>query len=288
MKKILKNGISIRIIHVLMLICMGAIIALLVISTTRSSGVFTTLSTETENYIVRQKAANELMEASDYLTENVQRFTLNGDVKYMNKYFEEANVSQRRKRAIDSMEENNADKALVQQLNDALDESNSLMEKEEYAMVLVISANPDRLKLPEDLQGIELEEEHEHLSAEQKMEEAQKMVLGEEYYASKDIIRTKLNNALEMLDDQMTATRRKTSSDMMKELSANRVIVIILVVVLFALILLTALLGTIPLVTAHRIMKKNERLPMIGSKEFRDMSAAYNELYDQVHPKEGE
>ena len=135
MKKILKNGISIRIIHVLMLICMGAIIALLVISTTRSSGVFTTLSTETENYIVRQKAANELMEASDYLTENVQRFTLNGDVKYMNKYFEETNVSQRRKRAIDSMEENNADKALVQQLNDALDESNSLMEKEEYVIV---------------------------------------------------------------------------------------------------------------------------------------------------------
>ena len=174
-------------------------------------------------------------------------------------------------------------------LNEALDESNNLMEIEEYAMVLVISAK-GITKYPDDLHGIELDKEkgHEFMSADEKMEEAQKMVLGEEYYASKDIIRTKLNNALEILDEQMAATRRKTSADMIKDLNANRIIVIILVVVLVALILMTALLGTIPLLTAHRAMKKNERLPMIGSKEFRDMSTAYNELYDQLHPKKEE
>ena len=105
MKKLFKNGISIRLIHVLMLICAVAIVLLLVFSTQRTSAVFTTLSNETENYIVRQKAAHDLMEASDYLTENVQRFTLDGDPKYMNQYFEEANNSKRREAALTTMTE---------------------------------------------------------------------------------------------------------------------------------------------------------------------------------------
>ncbi len=288
MRKIIKNGISIRVIHILMLICAAAIVALLVVSTTQSSNVFSKLSSETENYIVRQKAAHELMEASDYLTESVQRFTISGDVKYMNQYFEEANTSQRRQQAITTMSENKADENLVKQLEEALAESNSLMEKEEYAMMLVISAL-EITKYPDDLQGITIDDEQDEFkSKEEKLALAQNLVMGEEYYASKDVIRTKLYNALEMLDDEMAAMRRKTSNDMMKQLTLNRVIVIILVVVLAALILLTAVLSTIPLITAHRTMLKQERLPMIGSKEFRAMSESYNQLYDQLHPKEEE
>ena len=90
------------------------------VSTLRSSDVFTTLSSATDNYIVRQKAAHDLMEASDYLTENVQRFTLTGDVKYLNQYFEEANVSKRRDQALITMSENHADENLIRQLQEAL------------------------------------------------------------------------------------------------------------------------------------------------------------------------
>ena len=75
MKKIFKKAISIRLVHILMLVCAAVIVLLLVFSTRQSSSVFSMLSSETENYIVRQKAAHDLMEASDFLTENVQRFT---------------------------------------------------------------------------------------------------------------------------------------------------------------------------------------------------------------------
>ena len=231
MKKIFKNGVSIRVIHVLTLICVAAIAVLLVISMQRSSDVFSTLSAATENYIVRQKAAHDLMEASDYLTESVQRFTLTGDVKYLNQYFEEANVSKRRDQALMTMSENNADQSLVQQLQEALNESQDLMDDEKYAMILVIDALGIS-KYPDDLKPLvhDLQTEDEFKSTEEKLKLAQDKVMGDEYYAHKEVIRTKLKNSLEMMDDQMAATRRKTSADMMRELSANRVVVMVLVV----------------------------------------------------------
>ena len=288
MKKIFKNGVSIRVIHVLTLICVAAIAVLLVVSMQRTSDVFSTLSAATENYIVRQKAAHDLMEASDYLTESVQRFTLTGDVKYLNQYFEEANVSKRRDQALMTMSENNADQSLVQQLQEALNESQDLMDDEKYAMILVIDALGIS-KYPDDLKPLvhDLQTEDEFKSTEEKLKLAQDKVMGDEYYAHKEVIRTKLKNSLEMMDDQMAATRRKTSTDMMRELSANRVVVMVLVVVLGILILLTAVLSTIPLITSHRKMMKGERLPITGSKEFREMSKKYNEIYDQMHPEDG-
>ncbi len=288
MKKIFRNGVSIRVIHVLTLICVAAIAVLLVVSMQRSSDVFSTLSAATENYIVRQKAAHDLMEASDYLTESVQRFTLTGDVKYLNQYFEEANVSKRRDQALMTMSENNADQSLVQQLQEALNESQDLMDDEKYAMILVIDALGIS-KYPDDLKPLvhDLQTEDEFKLTEEKLKLAQDKVMGDEYYAHKEVIRTKLKNSLEMMDDQMAATRRKTSADMMRELSANRVVVMVLVVVLGILILLTAVLSTIPLITSHRKMMKGERLPITGSKEFREMSKKYNEIYDQMHPEDG-
>ena len=77
------KGISLKTLHIAMIICAVIISALLVFSTYQSSNVFSKLSKATGNYIVRQKAAHELMEASDYLTEMVQRFTLEGDTQYL-------------------------------------------------------------------------------------------------------------------------------------------------------------------------------------------------------------
>ena len=315
MKKLFKNGISIRVIHIAMLVCAAAIVGLLIYSTTKSSSVFTNLSSETENYIVRQKAAHDLMEASDYLTENVQRFTLNGDIKYMNQYFEEANVSQRRQNAINAMSENNADQSLIDQLNEALERSIELMEDEKLAMKLVIEAKKEVSEDPDSFGDLELvfdeneankypdaieeynlkdynisdDNKGEHLDSlppDEKMEKARELVMGSHYYAKKEEIRTSLKNALEMMDNQMAATRRKSSSDLMKDLTVNRVIIIILVVVLAALILLTAILITIPALAASRSVRKKERLPVGGAKEFRELTENYNDMFDKLQPPE--
>ena len=80
------GGISIHVIHIAMILCAVVIIVLLLLSTVQTSNVFSALSRETGNYLTRQKAAHDLMEASDYLTEMVQRFTLEGDTVYLDNY----------------------------------------------------------------------------------------------------------------------------------------------------------------------------------------------------------
>ena len=279
------RGISIHVIHLAMILCAVVIAVLLVFSTYQSSGVFSSLSQETGNYISRQKAAHDLMEASDYLTENVQHFTLSGDMTYLNNYFEEAFNSRRREAALLSMSEGGADPILVQQLQEAMDKSMELMYREYYAMKLVIAAREIR-EYPETLKGVELTEEDAFLPAEEKLTLARDMVMGTEYYASKEIIRSRLKNDLDMLDQQMTQTRQETSTRMMGELSTVRIAIIALTVVLILLIGLTVRLGTLPLLKALESIRNREEIPVTGSREFRQLAEHYNEMYQTLQVPE--
>ena len=157
-------GISIKVVHAAMLVLGLLLILLLIFSSYKNTNVFTRLNKETGNYIVRQKAAHDLMEASDYLTEMTQRFTLEGDTQYLDKYFEEAFGNQRREAAITSMAENEAEQTLVNQIQEALNESNKLMYREYYAMKLVIDAKEIKT-YPDKLRGVELKPEDMNLNA---------------------------------------------------------------------------------------------------------------------------
>ena len=280
--RIKNNGISLRATLIAMVVCAVIISALLVFSTYQSSSVFSKLSAATGNYIVRQKAAHDLMEASDYLTEMVQRFTLEGDTQFMDNYFEEAFVSRRREASITSMSENDAETALITQLQEAMDESTSLMYREYYAMKLVIDAKEIR-DIPETLRAIELKEEDILLSADEKMELAQNMVLGQEYYERKGIIRGKLKASLDTLDKLMTTTRQTTSAELNSELTLVRTAIIVMVLIILLLIGLTAFQGTIPLIRAEEKIRNEEPVAENGAREYRKLAKGYNKMHEKLY-----
>lgn len=277
-----KDGISLRMLHIAMIVCAVIISLLLIFSTYQSSSVFSTLSKATGNYIVRQKAAHDLMEASDYLTEMVQRFTLEGDKQYIDDYFEEAFVSRRREASITSMTENEAEENLLSRLQEAMNESTSLMYREYYAMKLVIEAKEIR-DYPETLRAIELKEEDMFLSADEKMELAQEMVLGTEYYGRKEVIRTKLKSSLQTLDKLMTTTRQKTTDELNREMTVIRLAIIVLTIVILFLIWLTAKLGTNPLIRAEASIAKEEPIEVKGAREFRNLARGYNRMHEKLY-----
>ena len=275
------SGVSIHVIHLAMVACAVAIAVLLVVSTYQADNVFSSLSRETGEYIVRQKAAHDLMEASDYLTENVQRFTLDGDITYLNNYFEEAFTSRRREAAIVSMSEGDADQTLVQKLQEAMDESQTLMYREYYAMKLVIEAREIQ-DYPDTLKTVELTETDAFLTPEEKMDLAQKMVMDTEYYDSKERIRSRLKYDLETLDQQMNQTRMDASGEMMKELTVLRIVIIVMTLILIALIALTAKMSTLPLISASRSIRERKKIEAAGSSEFRQLADSYNEMFESL------
>ena len=275
-------GISIKVVHAAMLVLGLLLILLLIFSSYKNTNVFTRLNKETGNYIVRQKAAHDLMEASDYLTEMTQRFTLEGDTQYLDKYFEEAFGNQRREAAITSMAENEAEQTLVNQIQEALNESNKLMYREYYAMKLVIDAKEIR-DTHEQIRAIELKEEDTFLSADEKMELAQEMVMGPEYYQRKEVIRTNLKASLQTMDKLMTEARQTTSAELQQELMIVRIAIIVLTLVILFLIWLMAHEGTMPLINAQKCAEKGEPIPVNGAREFRYMARHYNRMHEKLY-----
>ena len=60
---------------------------------------FRVLQTTTEQYILCEKAATNLQDGSDYLTEQVRLYVMTGQQTYLDNYFEEANHTRRRENA---------------------------------------------------------------------------------------------------------------------------------------------------------------------------------------------
>ena len=169
------------------------------------------------------------------------------------------------------------EQTLVNQIQEALNESNKLMYREYYAMKLVIDAKEIKT-YPDKLRGVELKPEDMNLNAEEKMDLAQKMVMGTEYYAQKELIRNDLKAGLNTLDNIMTTARTETTAQLNSEMNTVRIFIIIVSVLLLIIIALSAYLGTIPLIKAAKCAQNGEAIPVTGAKEFRYLASSYNKL----------
>ena len=83
-----KNGLSLRTIHIWLIVTMVIWSGTVLIASFRLTNTFMRLIQAEDEHTQLEKAAHELMDASDYLTERVQRFTINGDMRFLEQYNE--------------------------------------------------------------------------------------------------------------------------------------------------------------------------------------------------------
>ena len=88
-----------------------------------SQAIFTAMDLYIDYATGEELAAYELMDASDYLTEKVQRFTLDGNMEYLNDYFTEAFITNRRENAIAQMSKNPESATALAHLKEAMEAS---------------------------------------------------------------------------------------------------------------------------------------------------------------------
>lgn len=273
-----KNGISLRMIHSCLIVITLLLSGTLIFSTFRLSEAFMLLAGATEEHIELEKAAHELMDASDYLTERAQRFTIDGDMRFLEEYFTEAFETNRREEAIAAMG-TDADRAkAVEELNQALDNSVILMDREYYAMRLVIEAK-GYTDYPEVLKQVNLTDEDAALSPEEKMRRATEVVLNDDYYEQKDRIRQDMSESLQEID---TLTRQIEDSQLQslrREMNLGRAIIVLLTLSIIFMVWLTAYLGINPVLQAVDRIREDSPIPEVGANEFRYLAKAYNKMY---------
>ena len=278
-KKKENDGISLRTIHLLMIIGATIISIVMFYSTFRLSGSFRYLTETSEQQIEMRKAARELSDASDFLTENVQRFTILGDVHYMDEYFVEAFEANHREEAIEKMEQYSFDNAALADLKEAMNASLELMNREYYAMRLVIDAKGIK-EYPEILDSVKLSEQDHKLDETQKMQLAAQMVHDEEYYTKKDHIREMMRASLDELEKTAYDNDAAALQSLRNEMMIVRFIIILQIVVMIFMVWLTSRLGIHPVLAAVDRIKADDTIPETGANEFRYLARAYNKMYD--------
>ncbi len=277
-KKGSEKGISLRTIYGWLIIFMVIMAGVVGYTTARLSSSFNRLAEAAEENMVLDKAAHELMDASDYLTECAQRFTIDGDRRFLDGYFEEALETNRRENALSKMAANEQTEAAHRQLQEAMDSSVALMDREYYSMRLVIEAK-GYTDYPEILKEVTLKAEDAALSPGEKMRRATELVLDEEYYALKDRIRKDMQESLEEVDKLMYSTEGSEMTALRGELNIVRVVLILQTFLIVLMVFMTSHLGIRPVLRAVERIREDSPIPEKGAKEFRYMAETYNRMY---------
>lgn len=232
-------------------------------------------------YIEAQKAASDMEIGSDYLTDRVRSFVYTGDVRYMNDFFEEVDVTKRREKALAVLEEmlDGSDNSAYESLSAALDLSNELIQHEHLAMVLMLEADIETMpEIPHVLFSIELSDKDKDLSPEEKREKARSLVFDDFYLSHKQQIRENVKRCTESLIQSSSLEVEQASERMdfllwMETLLTASFLLIVLGVVFFIRRQVRR-----PLTQMVERMRLELPVTPTGAEEIRFVARTYNDI----------
>lgn len=263
-----------------------AITAIVVILYIAISGMgnkeFYVLKNTTEQYIECEKAAEQLQEGSDYLTEQVRLYVMTGEERYLDQYIEEVEVTKRRENAVKDLSEYFKGSSVVESLQTALTDSKALMETEYYAMRLRLEATSiTKEDWPEEIQMRPLSGKDRNLSNVEKIAKAQEMVSDERYETAKAEIEENITNGMDaLLEKTKNRQARATTifTDMFRKLEIG---IGILAVLIVSMCVMMQKLIVRPLLSYNESIARGEIFPVIGAAELQNLAETYNQVYQE-------
>ena len=241
---------------------------------------FEKVTTITEQCIISEEAARKMQQGSDILTEQVRLYVMTGQEKYLNCYFEEANITKHRENALLVLRQNFENIDQLKNIEEAMEESNHLMIKELYAMKLTaVALNVENT--PADLANVIIDENDLALSAAQKISKAQKLVSDNEYQLVKEQISSNVNSCLEQLL-AMAKSKQNNTIDIFKDLYTKQAIAqfVLLLFFIFENFVIHKLVIN-PLNIYNENMKNDNVVPEIGAIELQSLAKTYNRVYKE-------
>ena len=262
----------------ILLSCILYIFLLLV--TAYASRHYERLAVTTDEYIHLEDAAKDIMKASDYLTEQVRLYAQTLEPEHACLYFEEANTTRRREKALEIMRGHSLDQSREERLELAVYYSNELMIREIYAMKLVAEAEEHTEKeLPAQVNAVSLEPEDLMLSRQEKLEKARSLLFDSEYQDMKNTIYTHLD----YFTQGVLYTTEISIVDGLENLSRSIYTQRLLLSVLVALNAITFLVITLlvvkPLKVFLQCVQERTLFSSTGAYEFKYLAQVYNEIY---------
>lgn len=245
---------------------------------------FASMEQASDQYILARQCATELEIGSDELTADVRSFVSTGDIAYLKAYFEEAEVTRRRDKAVSNLREifGRTESAALEHLSTALSYSNELMEQEYHAMNLILSdGDYDKADIPEVLSDYPLNDKQKALTPEEKKALAMKLVYGDTYaeYKSKIMENTAKCTDILIEDSGQERTQSKRRLNVLLVLQTIFTIAMLLVVIAIVVFINTWIFE--PLTDLVEKIKNKKTAKPVGAEELRYVAEIYNLIFDE-------
>ena len=236
---------------------------------------FQVLEDSTDQYLTCERAALKLQKGSDILTEQVRLYVMTGQKKYLDGYFEEANVTKHREAAITDLKESFDSAPILLNLEAALKDSRELMEQEYYAMRLAAAGfGASQKSLPEEVKAVTLTEEDQALSSEEKLTKAQSLVSDDAYQTSKEKISGKAESCMKELAGTTKNQQSKAASEF------KNLCILLEIGVIGSSVAVRALIVN-PLGSYNRSIEQDKTVPVIGAAELQTLAVTYNRIFEE-------
>ncbi len=275
-----EQGISIRLVNIVMFVLALIASIMLFFAMRRTTNMYNESNRITQNTIELQNSANELMEASDYLTQEMQVFVVTGDRQHLDNYFNEAYIERRRDKALEELRSKNGKTMAYQNLQEAMDDSMELMNTELYAAKLAVIGYGYNLEsFPVQVQNAQIKKNDLALSKEAKIRMAEDLMFDENYMAKKDSISKHIDSCLKDLMDEMNAKQQDMTNRVRKQVWFEHFLTWFLIVITLMVVLLTAKLIIVPIKKAVERIREEKDIPLSGAYEVRFLAKTYNLMY---------
>ena len=275
------KGIKIKSFNSFMIVVACVLYAMLLYATAQMTTRYNDFIKYNEEYISCHEAAVQMNAASDYLTDQVRLFTQNMNVKHMQLYFQEANETKRREKAIASLNKYQPTDDELQALEAARGSSMDLMEREFYAMKLIVVANGyDESQVPDEVRKVQLLAADKALNNEAKIAHARELVYNRGYMDAKALIKSHTDHFVNSLMRHTAEQQRASMGALDKSLLNQRILISLLFVMNIITFLVITVLIVKPLSVYMKCIRDKMRLETTGAYEFKYFAMTYNDIYE--------
>ena len=238
----------------------------------------------TERYILATQATGDMSAGSDYLTDRARCFAVTGDLTFLRDYFEEADVTRRRDRALESLEDlfGGVNSAAYASLAQALAVSNELMEREYLSMRLVQTAfgHPDA-EVPAVISGIVLDPADAALTAQERQAKAQALIFDSEYNTYKAQIMASVRQCTDDLIHETSTEVETATKHLNGLLSLQTALTILLLLTVVLLVVFISTQVRSPLSRMVQRMREKQMIEPRGAEELRFVARTYNTVFEE-------
>ncbi|MBO4468356.1 MAG: GGDEF domain-containing protein [Clostridia bacterium] len=277
------SGFRLEIFNFFIIIMTVAIVISLSIIIFKAHETYDEFLDATNEYIACREAAEDVHNASDYLTTEAREFAKGGDIAHMLNYFNEAKNEKSRDKALETIKRYDTTNGKDAHLEVAVDYSNQLMYIEYYSMRLRLEADGvNEAEYPEDVRNTALNAEDSALTAQAKREKAREMLSDKQYTEFKEKIYNNINTYTDNILIGTQSREQKNSKLFTRYQDVQIILIILLLGILTINVSFTFIFMIRPLRKSSKLIVNQMSLPETGATEMRTFARVYNGVLKKI------